>query len=50
MGRIIIARGRDAGDVAISIAFGAPELQSFRVWTDEITDVAAAQLLTADAA
>jgi transglutaminase-like putative cysteine protease len=50
IGRIIIARGRDAGDVAISTAFGAPGLQSFRVWTDEITDVAAARVLTADAA
>jgi transglutaminase-like putative cysteine protease len=38
IGRIIIARGRDAADVAISTAFGAPFLQSFRVWTDEVTD------------
>jgi transglutaminase-like putative cysteine protease len=38
IGRIIIARGRDAGDVAISTAFGAAFLQTFRVWTDEITD------------
>jgi transglutaminase-like putative cysteine protease len=45
IGRIIIARGRDAGDVAISTAFGAAYLQTFRVWTDEITDVAAAQML-----
>jgi transglutaminase-like putative cysteine protease len=44
IGRIIIARGRDAGDVAISTAFGAAWLQSFRVWTDELTDVAAAQM------
>jgi transglutaminase-like putative cysteine protease len=36
IGRIIIARGRDAGDVAISTAFGAAWLQSFRVWTDEV--------------
>ena len=46
IGRILIARGRDAGDVAISTAFGAARLQTFRVWTDEITDVAAAQMLT----
>jgi transglutaminase-like putative cysteine protease len=46
IGRIIIARGRDAGDVAISTAFGAARLHSFRVWTDEITDSAAAQMLT----
>jgi len=35
IGRILIARGRDAGDVAISTAFGPACLQSFRVWTDE---------------
>ena len=40
IGRIIIARGRDAGDVAISTAFGTAWLQTFRVWTDEISDVA----------
>lgn len=45
IGRIIIARGRDAADVAISTAFGAAWLQTFRVWTDEISDAAAAQLL-----
>jgi transglutaminase-like putative cysteine protease len=43
VGRIIIARGRDAGDVAISTTFGAASLQSFRVWTDEIKE--AAQML-----
>ena len=48
IGRIIIARGRDAGDVAISTAFGAAWLQTFRVWTDEISDVSAAWLLTHD--
>jgi transglutaminase-like putative cysteine protease len=41
IGRIIVARGRDAADVAISTAFGAPYLQTFRVWTDEVTDSAA---------
>jgi transglutaminase-like putative cysteine protease len=46
IGRIIVARGRDAGDVAISTAFGAAYLQTFRVWTDEITDATAAQLLS----
>jgi transglutaminase-like putative cysteine protease len=38
IGRLMIARGRDAADTAISTAFGACSLQSFRVWTDEITD------------
>jgi transglutaminase-like putative cysteine protease len=46
IGRIIIARGRDAGDVAISTAFGAAWLQTFRVWTDEFSDNAAAQIPT----
>jgi transglutaminase-like putative cysteine protease len=38
IGRIVIARGRDAADVAISTAFGAPYLQKFLVWTDEIAE------------
>ncbi len=36
IGRVLIARGRDAADVAISTAFGANTLQSFRVWTDQV--------------
>jgi transglutaminase-like putative cysteine protease len=36
IGRILIARGRDAADVAISTSFGPNTLQSFRVWTDEL--------------
>ncbi len=39
IGRILIARGRDAADVAISTAFGPNILQLFRVWTDEVRDV-----------
>jgi transglutaminase-like putative cysteine protease len=35
IGRILIARGRDAADVAISTAFGPNILQEFRVWTDD---------------
>ena len=35
IGRILIARGRDAADVAISTAFGPNTLEVFRVWTDE---------------
>jgi transglutaminase-like putative cysteine protease len=38
IGRILIARGRDAADVAISTAFGANTLESFRVWTDQVVD------------
>jgi transglutaminase-like putative cysteine protease len=36
IGRVLIARGRDAADVAISTSFGPNTLQSFRVWTDEV--------------
>jgi transglutaminase-like putative cysteine protease len=37
MGRILIARGRDAADVAIATYFGPSILQSFQVWTDEFS-------------
>ena len=36
IGRVLIARGRDAGDVAISSTFGPNTLQSFKVWADEL--------------
>ena len=36
IGRILIARGRDAADVALSNTFGPNTLASFRVWTDEV--------------
>jgi hypothetical protein len=36
IGRVLIARGRDASDVAISSTFGRNTLTSFRVWTDEV--------------
>ena len=36
IGRILIARGRDAADVAISTTFGANELEHFKVWAEEI--------------
>jgi transglutaminase-like putative cysteine protease len=36
IGRILMARGRDASDVAIATTFGPNTLASFRVWTDEI--------------
>jgi transglutaminase-like putative cysteine protease len=41
IGRVLIARGRDAADVAISMTFGVCSLQSFRVWTDEVKSAAA---------
>jgi transglutaminase-like putative cysteine protease len=36
IGRVLIARGRDATDVAISNTFGPNTLAGFRVWTDEV--------------
>ena len=36
IGRVLIARGRDAADVAISSTFGPNTLKSFKVWTDEV--------------
>ena len=35
-GRILIARGRDAADVAITTTFGPNLLQDFLVWTDPV--------------
>ena len=43
IGRILIARGRDAADVAISTTFGPNYLQTFRVWTDEEVPAVQAQ-------
>ena len=37
IGRILIARGRDAADVALTTSFGPSKLESFKVWTDEIS-------------
>jgi transglutaminase-like putative cysteine protease len=36
IGRVLMARGRDACDVAIATTFGANTLESFRVWADRI--------------
>jgi transglutaminase-like putative cysteine protease len=48
IGRILIARGRDAADVAISTTFGPNVLQSFKVWTAEVEDNPASWLPGAD--
>jgi len=34
VGRVLIARGRDACDVALASTFGPNTLEGFRVWTD----------------
>jgi len=36
IGRVLMARGRDATDVALVTSFGPNILSSFKVWTDEI--------------
>ena len=36
IGRIVVARGRDAADVAMLTSFGPHWLKSFRVWTYEV--------------
>jgi len=38
MGRILIARGRDAADVAISTIFGPAQLARFSVVTEELIE------------
>ena len=43
IGRIVIARGRDAADVAISTAFGPAQLVRFNVITDELKQADAGQ-------
>jgi transglutaminase-like putative cysteine protease len=35
IGRILMARGRDAADAALTTTFGENQLRSFKVWTDE---------------
>ena len=38
IGRILMARGRDASDVAIATTFGPNTLERFTVWTEEIQE------------
>ena len=45
IGRIVIARGRDAADVALSTTFGPNTIKRFTVVTDEIEDAAAMPVL-----
>lgn len=35
IGRILIAQGRDAADVPLTLSFGPNVLSEFSVWTDE---------------
>jgi transglutaminase-like putative cysteine protease len=43
IGRVLMARGRDATDVALSTSFGPARLAGFKVVTDEIVAAAAAE-------
>jgi transglutaminase-like putative cysteine protease len=36
IGRIMMAHGRDAADVALTTSFGMSTLEKFKVWTDEL--------------
>jgi transglutaminase-like putative cysteine protease len=38
IGRVLIARGRDAADVAISNTFGPNTLVIFKIYTDEVAE------------
>ncbi|MEP7273345.1 MAG: transglutaminase family protein [Acidobacteriota bacterium] len=42
IGRVLIARGRDAVDVAIATTFGPNTLEGFTIWADEIPEGAEA--------
>ena len=37
IGRVLMARGRDAADAALSTTFGPNTLTGFKVWADEVT-------------
>jgi transglutaminase-like putative cysteine protease len=37
IGRVLMARGRDAVDVALTTSFGTTRLETFAVWTDEVS-------------
>jgi transglutaminase-like putative cysteine protease len=50
IGRIVMARGRDAADVAISTSFGSAHLANFRVTTQEVSEPALSLTETAKAA
>ena len=38
VGRVLIARGRDAADVPLTHTFGKHEITSFKVWAEQVTD------------
>jgi transglutaminase-like putative cysteine protease len=38
IGRVLMARGRDAADTALTTTFGVNHLASFTIWTDEVSE------------
>lgn len=42
VGRIVVARGRDAADIPLINSFGPHVLKAFRVWTYEVPEITAA--------
>jgi transglutaminase-like putative cysteine protease len=40
IGRVLMARGRDAADVALTTSFGTTNLKQFSVWADELPTAA----------
>jgi len=45
IGRVLMAQGRDATDVAITTSFGTTHLRKFLVWTDEVNSATLPQKL-----
>jgi transglutaminase-like putative cysteine protease len=45
IGRVVMARGRDAVDVALTTSFGPSRLDKFTVWTDEVAGAQPAGVL-----
>jgi transglutaminase-like putative cysteine protease len=48
IGRVLMARGRDAVDVALTTSFGDTKLEKFLVWTDEVKSDVERQAVTED--
>ena len=46
IGRILMACGRDAADVALTTTFGTNQLQAFQVWTEEVPETTLPHTLT----
>ena len=48
IGRVVIARGRDATDIPLIHSFGPHQLTKFKVWTEELKDAAAPEASGSD--